>query len=129
MISRILAVSLSLLIAEQVFGQAVSLPDVASVQNEGARIVYDEVYGFNDLTAEDLLNRLPGIQDLRRDAQSQTSAAASARRGFGSTGDQILIDGRRQSGKSNTIASALRRSHPHMTMLSRILDTPMKRRE
>ena len=104
-----LAVGLSLLISGPVHAQNVTLVYESSVQNEGARVIYDEAYfsEFNALTVEDLLNRVPGIQDILRDAQSQTSA--SARRGFGSTGDQILIDGRRLSGKSNTIASALQR--------------------
>ena len=93
------------------YAQAVAPAGVPPVQTEDSRIVYDESYfsGFNALTAEDLLNRVPGIQDILQDAQSQSSSAATARRGFGSTGDQILIDGRRLSGKSNTIASALRR--------------------
>ena len=101
------AAALTLLITGPVLSQDVTSDRGASVQNEGARVVYNEAYfsGFNALTAEDLLNRVPGIQDLLQDAQSQTSA----RRGFGSTGDQFLIDGRRLSGKSNTIASALRR--------------------
>ena len=106
-----LVISLTLLLAEPVLTQAVASGDESPVQNEDSRVVYDQAYfsGFNALTAEDLLNRIPGIQDLLQDAQSQSSSAATARRGFGSTGDQILIDGRRLSGKSNTIASALRR--------------------
>jgi len=104
-----LAAALTLLIAGPVQGQDVTPSLGSSVQNDGARVVYDEAYfsEFNALTAEDLLNRVPGIQDILRDAQSQTST--SAQRGFGSTGDQILIDGRRLSGKSNTVASALQR--------------------
>jgi outer membrane receptor for ferrienterochelin and colicins len=105
---RVLAVGLSLLISGPVHAQNVTPIYESSSQNEGARVIYDEAYfsEFNALTVEDLLNRVPGIQEILRDAQSQTSAA---RRGFGSTGDQILIDGRRLAGKSNTIASALRR--------------------
>jgi len=81
------------------------------VENEGVRIVYDEKYfsGFNAVTAEDLLKRIPGIQDILKEAQAQAQSGTSARRGFGSTGDQILIDGRRLSGKNNNIAAALRR--------------------
>jgi outer membrane receptor for ferrienterochelin and colicins len=108
---RDLAVGLSLLISGSVHAQNVTPVYESSVQNEGARVIYNEAYfsEFNALTVEDLLNRVPGIQDILRDAQSQTSASATARRGFGSTGDQILIDGRRLSGKSNTVASALQR--------------------
>ena len=78
---------------------------------DASRIVYDQSYfsQFNAITAEDLLIRVPGIQDVLRDAQFESSASATTRRGFGSTGDQILIDGRRLSGKANTIASALQR--------------------
>ena len=108
---RALALSLSLLIFRSAQGQSVTPALENSAQAEDARVVYDEAYflEFNALTVEDLLNRVPGIQDILRDAQSATASSATARRGFGSTGDQILIDGRRLSGKSNTIASALRR--------------------
>jgi len=81
------------------------------LENEGVRVVYDETHfvGFNAITAEDLLKRIPGIQDILKEAQAQANSAKSSRRGFGSTGDQILIDGRRLSGKTNNIATALRR--------------------
>ncbi len=83
----------------------------AGSNRDDARVVYDQAYfsQFNAITAEDLLIRVPGIQDILREAQSQTSTSATVRRGFGSTGDQILIDGRRLSGKANTIAAALQR--------------------
>ena len=105
------ALGLSLLLNGQSAGQSVAPPAAGINQSVGARVIYEEAYfsEFNALTAEDLLKRIPGIQDILREAQSETAASAIERRGFGSKGDQILIGGRRLSGKSNTIASALRR--------------------
>ena len=79
------------------------------------RAVYDESYfaPFNVDTAEDMLKRIPGIQEIvtaaQTQAQQQSANSQNVRRGFGASGDQILIDGRRLSGKTNNIASALQR--------------------
>lgn len=78
----------------------------SGVSQSGALTVYDETYfaQFEAITAEDLLKRIPGIQDVLADAQ-----AVSTQRGFGSTGAQILFNGHRLSGKSMTVGSALQR--------------------
>ena len=95
---------------------ATAAADTSFAQSDDAnRAVYDEAYfaPFNVDTAEDMLKRIPGIQDILTaaitQAQQQTATSQTARRGFGASGDQILIDGRRLSGKTNNIASALQR--------------------
>lgn len=67
---------------------------------------YGEAYfaPFNAVTVKDVLRRIPGIQDVVADAQN-----ASTERGFGSSGAQILFNGRRLSGNSITVGSALQR--------------------
>ncbi|MFL2771447.1 MAG: TonB-dependent receptor plug domain-containing protein [Rhodospirillaceae bacterium] len=76
------------------------------VIEDGARTIYGEAYfkPFNAVIVEDVLRRIPGIQDVVSDAQS-----VSTQRGFGSSGAQILFNGRRLSGKSMTVGSALQR--------------------
>ena len=74
------------------------------VTEEEDRIVYDRNYfsQFNVISADDLLRRIPGVQDL-------LNFGESGERGFGSTGAQVLINGQRLSGKSNNVQSALAR--------------------
>lgn len=81
-------------------------PGAGGVAEVDGRTIYDERYiaGLNVITAEDILKRIPGIQDLLTDAQT-----VSTQRGFGSSGAQILFDGRRLSTKNISVASALAR--------------------
>lgn len=82
-----------------------------SETDDGARTVYEPAFfeQFNAVTAEDILRRIPGIQHLLKGTSTiQQPGEDAERRGFGSTGDQILIDGQRLSGKSNDIATALK---------------------
>lgn len=91
------------------------------------RTVYDEAYfaDFNLSTAEDMLKRIPGIQEILTaaitQAQQQTATSQTARRGFGASGDQILIDGRRLSGKTNNISSALQRIQANQVLRVEII--------
>jgi len=82
-----------------------------TIADRGARIIYDEVYfaQFNVVNAEDQIKRVPGVEDVLAAEQSDVNTPGNSIRGFGTTGDQILINGRRLSGKTNDIASALRR--------------------
>ena len=96
------------------------LPAMASAQPEtgvtaaadGTRTSYGPEFfeGFDAVSAEDILRRIPGIQHLLKDSSTLTPAGGQdeERRGFGSSGDQILIDGQRLSGKSNDITTALK---------------------
>jgi hypothetical protein len=71
---------------------------------------------FNPITAEDMLDRIPGIQGLVDGGGAGgfgggfgRNAQKDEKRGFGSSGDQILFNGRRLSSKNMTVASALQR--------------------
>jgi outer membrane receptor for ferrienterochelin and colicins len=79
--------------------------------NASSTIVYDaEYFGrFEVFTALDMLRRVPGVSSI-------LNAAASADdvRGFGSAGDQILINGRRIAGKANELIPALERIQPSL---------------
>ena len=84
----------------------------ATAEADGAAVVtYDQSYfaQFNAITAEDLLRRIPGIQDLLGDQGGGSFGRRHGGRGFGSTGPPILFNGRRLSGKTNNPLSALRR--------------------
>ncbi len=73
---------------------------------------YDRTFfaQFSAISAEDLLKRIPGIQDLLAPATAGLpGGAAVQQRGFGSTGVPILFNGRRLSGKTNDPRAALQR--------------------
>lgn len=74
--------------------------------NENSNIIYNQAYfsAYNVSTAEDMLRRIPGVNQILDDAENQ-----QAKRGFGSSGDQILINGERLVGKSNDIIKTIRR--------------------
>lgn len=76
---------------------------------DSSKIVYGPEFfsAYNVTTAEDILRRIPGVATML-DGSNSTNPDEQ-RRGFGSSGDQILINGRRLAGKSNEISSALRR--------------------
>jgi hypothetical protein len=61
---------------------------------------------YSAINARDMLRWVPGIGDLARDTQGMQT---DDKRGFGSGGDQVLINGKRMSGKSNTVWDALDR--------------------
>ena len=77
-----------------------------SVTDAGNRVIYTPEYfsQFNVVSASDQLDRIPGIQGIIDSGDED-----SEQRGFGSAGDQILINGRRVSGKSNDVESVLDR--------------------
>lgn len=81
---------------ESVQGEA---PGV-SVTDSGNRVVYGPQYfsQYNVITASDMLERIPGIGGLMR---------GGGGRGFGSSGSQVLINGKRLSGKSIDVGSTL----------------------
>lgn len=69
---------------------------------------------YAPVTLLDMLQRIPGVQEIldKNAAQSQgggNGANARAERGFGSGGDQILINGKRLAGKTNNINDNLAR--------------------
>jgi outer membrane receptor for ferrienterochelin and colicin len=76
---------------------------------DGATVIYDASFfePYTTVSAADMLRWVPGgaalLPDNRRRGNQQE------KRGFGSGGDQILINGKRISGKSNDISSAMER--------------------
>ncbi len=76
---------------------------------DGSKITYEASYfePYQTVTAADLLRWVPGGTRLVPDDRMRFDE--EDKRGFGSGGDQILINGRRLSGKANDIGSALRR--------------------
>ncbi len=81
---------------------------------ESNKIVYDKNYfqQFNITTAVDAIKRIPGAEDLTSDGGGNDRfdpTNSGQKRGFGSSGTQILINGERQSSKSNNIIKTLER--------------------
>jgi len=102
----LLSLSVSPLVAAQEEGPTTGATGEvgAGVAAEEGRIIYGREYfaQFSVISADDLLRRIPGVQDL-------LDFDEGGERGFGSTGAQILINGQRLSGKSNDVQSALER--------------------
>lgn len=77
---------------------------------DGGTVVYEAAYfePYTTVSAADMLRWVPGgaalLPDDRRRRRNEPE-----KRGFGSGGDQILINGKRISGKSNDISSAIER--------------------
>ena len=80
---------------------------------ESNKIIYDKAYfkQFNITNAADAIKRIPGVENLSSGNSSQNYEPGSnnKKRGFGSSGTQILINGERQSSKSNNIIKTLER--------------------
>lgn len=76
------------------------------VADGGNRVIYTAEYfrRYNVITASDQLDRVPGLQDILND-----NGGGDGQRGFGSSGDQVLVNGSRVSGKSNDVESVLDR--------------------
>ncbi len=74
---------------------------------DGATVTYEASFfePYTIVSAADMLRWVPGgaalLPDNRRRGNQQE------KRGFGSGGDQVLINGKRISGKSNDIGSAM----------------------
>lgn len=86
----------------------VAAPAARAQDGASSTQVYDRAYfeKYDTVTAEDMVRRVPGagpILDQMNLAQQQQQ-----QRGFGSAGDQILLNGKRFAGK-NQILSALKR--------------------
>ncbi len=81
----------------------------APVTDNDSTVTYPASYfeQFDPFSANDMLDRIPGIS-LARSGGSNTSSDSS-RRGLGLGGDQILINGRRITGKGNEGNSQLSR--------------------
>ncbi len=80
-----------------------------TLADAGNRVIYSPEYftAYNVVTARDQLERIPGLQELFENENG--GGGNDEQRGFGNSGDQILINGKRLSGKSNDIGSAMDR--------------------
>ncbi len=78
-------------------------------------VIYDKAYfeTFSPVTLLDMLQAVPGVPEIlnaneQRARQAQRTGGGG-QRGFGSGGDQILMDGKRLAGKANNINDTLSR--------------------
>lgn len=83
-------------------------PDGVEIIDGGTVIRYLPAYfnEFNALTARDIMRRIPGVTSL---VKYVSPLQLQEKRGFGSSGDQVLINGKRLTGKTNQIQAALER--------------------
>ncbi|MBT6035709.1 MAG: TonB-dependent receptor plug domain-containing protein [Kordiimonadaceae bacterium] len=72
------------------------------------RYSFDYFAEFGPVTLLDMLERIPDAKQIL-DKSNQGNRPAASKRGFGSAGDQILINGKRLSGKANNISDNLAR--------------------
>jgi len=86
-----------------------------TITQDDATITYPASYfeQYNLLSASDMLDRIPGINVARQGNLNSSSGPGSSqgsdRRGLGLGGDQVLINGRRITGKENEGNSQLSR--------------------
>lgn len=94
------------------------IKDVFAVEVEATDssvVVYDAGYfkTFSPVTLLDMLNAIPGVPEILNANEQQARQAlrtgGAGQRGFGSGGDQILMDGKRLAGKANNINDNLSR--------------------
>ena len=76
-------------------------------QDTSSTQVYDRAYfeKYDTVTAEDMVRRVPGTSSILDQLNANNN---QQQRGFGSSGDQILLNGKRFAGK-NQILAALKR--------------------
>ena len=68
---------------------------------ENNKVIYNQAYfkQYNVTNAADAIKRIPGIENLSsgNNSENYEPGGNNKRRGFGSSGTQILINGERQS--------------------------------
>lgn len=80
--------------------------------NDASIVTYEKQFFelYAPVTLIDMLQRVPGAPEiLNASRQRSGGGGQNQERGFGSGGDQILIDGKRLAGKSNNINDTLGR--------------------
>jgi len=88
------------------------LADGVLTSDDGATITYDASFfdQYEPISALDMLRWIPGTSDIIPTRRFGGGGGGGGQeRGFGSGGDQVLINGKRLSGKSNDISSAVMR--------------------
>ncbi len=100
--SSIIALTMALCLGSQLHAQEAQ-------DNNSATVTYNEDYflQYKPVTLHDMLRSVPGTAALL--ARADEELAGRANRGFGSDGDQILIDGKRIAGKTNSLGLQLKR--------------------
>ncbi|MBL4603455.1 MAG: TonB-dependent receptor plug domain-containing protein [Emcibacteraceae bacterium] len=85
------------------------LAQESTSEDNSSTITYDEGYftQYRPITLHDMLRSVPGTAALL--AKADEELGGSRVRGFGSSGDQILIDGKRIAGKTNSLGLQLKR--------------------
>lgn len=84
-------------------------PGVTEIIDGGSvKMVYDRAYfaSYSPISAKDIIERVPGVTSLAG-AVGVRNNEKSARRGLRSSTDQVLINGRRVSGKEGTPSDLL----------------------
>jgi outer membrane receptor for ferrienterochelin and colicins len=82
---------------------------------DASTITYERDYfvKYDPVTLLDMMQRVPGVQAIidqsNQGGSGGTDRGGKSERGFGSGGDQILINNKRLSGKANDISSTLQR--------------------
>ena len=86
--------------------------DGITTSEDGATVSYDARFfdQYSPITAQDMLRWIPGTADIvPQGGGGGGGRGGGPDRGFGSGGDQVLINGQRLSGKSISISTALQR--------------------
>ena len=86
-----------------------ALSQEATSDDNSSTVTYEANYfmEYKPVTLYDMLRSVPGTAALL--AQADEELAGRRVRGFGSSGDQILIDGKRIAGKANSLGLQLKR--------------------
>ncbi|MDG1707596.1 MAG: TonB-dependent receptor plug domain-containing protein, partial [Emcibacteraceae bacterium] len=98
------------------FHQAAFAQQVENV-GDASIVTYEKVYfeKYNAVTLLDMLQIIPGAKEILDKNKNQRGGGGGGGggrqgdRGFGSSGDQILIDGKRLAGKTNSVDDTLGR--------------------
>jgi len=86
-----------------------ALSQESTTDGSSSTVTYQKIYfnEFQPVTLHDMLRSVPGTAALLANADQEL--AGRRVRGFGSSGDQILIDGKRIAGKTNSLGLQLKR--------------------
>mgnify|MGYP002633727980 FL=1 len=86
-----------------------ALAQEANTEGNSSTVTYSTDYfaQYKPVTLHDMLRSVPGTASLLAKADEEVTGRGV--RGFGSDGDQILIDGKRIAGKSNSLGLQLKR--------------------
>ena len=81
---------------------------VSAQEQDDSTVIYEASYftQYNPVTLSDMIRNIPGGQTILR---RRGGTGSSNYRGFGSSDAQVLINGRRMSGKINNMSTALAR--------------------